>query len=306
MGPRTLVVGARQIDATLDGLLASLIGPASITVFNYGQQLQMMPLGLFCLPIAQAALPTLSEYAAQQRMTQFKEALLSSLHQIMFLILPASALLIVLREQVVRLIYGADQFGWEATNNTSNTILFFAISLFAQAIVQLFGRSFFALHDSKTPVIISLISIGSNALLSILFIIGLQQEVWFLALSSSIASIIQAILLLICMDKKVRGFNKQKLIVPFVKIIAATGIMAVFLYVPLELFDELVFDTSRTLSLLMLTGVATCSGLVTYIFFAWFFNIKEIALFLKFARKLARVKNIFFEPQHEVGELGGE
>lgn len=301
MLPRTLVVGASQVDATIDFMLASLIGPGSITVFAFAQQLQLLPLGLFSLPIAQAALPTLSEYAAHGNMKAFKDSLLTSLHQILFFVFPASAVLIVLQIPIVRLFYGADQFDWPVTVMTGRTIMYFSISLFAQSMIILFSRAFFALQDSKTPVVIALYSILFNSLLSVLFVLWLKYDVWSLGLSTSISSIMHAILLLYLLDKKVDTFDRTKLLLPMIKIMVTTAIMAICIRVPVKLLDMLVFDTTRTFSLLLLTAIALCIGFATYVFFAWFFNIKEVLLFMAFARKLTKVKDILLEPSREVG-----
>ena len=301
MLPRTFVVGASQVDATIDFMLASLIGPGSITVFAFAQQLQLLPIGLFGLPIAQAALPTLSEYAAEGKIQAFKDSILTSLHQILFFVFPASAMLIVLQIPIVRLFYGADQFDWPVTVMTGRTIMYFSFSLFAQSMILLFSRAFFALQDSRTPVIVAVGSIVLNSLLSLLFVMWLRLDVWSLGLSTSISSIIHAFALLYVLDKKVHAFDRTRLFLPFIKIMTATAIMAIFIRIPVKLLDTLVFDTTRTFSLLVLTGIASCIGLATYIFFAWFFNIKEVLLFMVFARKLTKVKDILFEPSREVG-----
>jgi putative peptidoglycan lipid II flippase len=301
MLPRTVSIAASQVDATVDVILSSLMGAGSVTVFTLAQQLSLVPLGLFGLPIAQAALPTFSEYAARNDWDKLKDSLLTSLHQILFFILPASVFLVVMRIPVVRLVYGADLFTWTATVMTGRTLAFFSISLFAQAIVHLLSRGFFAIHDSKTPVVIALISILTNTLLSIVFVFWFHLPIWALALSASIASFLNASLLLIFLDRKLGSFDRIKLFLPAIKIGMATIIMGLSLYVPMKLLDQLVFDTTRTLNLILLTWTASCIGLATYLFCAWLFNIEEVILFIKFARKLTTVKDIFYETSGEVG-----
>ena len=301
MLPRTLSVAASQIDATVDIILASLMSAGSVTVFTLAQQLSLVPLGLFGLPIAQAALPTFSEYAARGDREKLKSSLLTSLHQILFFILPAGAFLVVMRIPVVRLVYGADLFTWTATVLTGRTLAFFAVSLFAQATVHLLSRGFFAIHDSKTPVVIAVISIAANTILSLLFVFMFSMPIWALALAASIASTLNALLLLLYLDKRLGGFNRKKLFLPAIKIGTATLIMGLSLYVPMKLLDQLVFDTTLTLNLLLLTGTASCIGLATYLFCAWLFNIEEVLTFIKFAQKLVKIKDILVEPSQEVG-----
>jgi putative peptidoglycan lipid II flippase len=300
MIPRTISVSVTQIDFTIDTILASLVGAGSITVLTLARQLQIVPLMLFGIPIAQAALPTFSDYVSDGLMDRFKTTLITSLHQILFLIFPASALLFVLKVPIVRLIYGADHFDWPATVLTARTLAAFSFSLFAQAMVVLLMRAFFALHDSKTPVVVSIVTVILNSLLSILFILGLKLPIWGLGISTSISSILHAGILLFLLDRKVKGFDRFQLIVPFLKITLTTLIMAVPLYVLMKLFDQLVFDTTRSIELFLLTGTVTSIGFATYLFFAWFFKIDEVLLFYKFAKKLTQVKEILLEPGREI------
>lgn len=302
MIPRTIGMAASQIDSTIDLVLASLLGARSVTVFHLAQHLQLFPVGLFGLTIAQASLPNLSENASRGNLDNFKHSFLASFHQILFLIFPASAILIVLRIPAVRLVFGADRFDWAATVLTGKTLAFFSLSLFAQGTIHLLARAFYALYDSKTPVKIAVVSILTNTTLSIFFIQVLSLPVWALGLSTSVASVINAFFLLLILDRKVGGFERRKLILPFLKIVAATLITALFLYVPMKLFDQLVFDTTRTLNLLLLTGTASFIGLSVYLFLAWFFNIEEVIIFYNFAKKLIRVIEIPLEPLQEVVE----
>lgn len=300
MLPRTLGLSVSQVGITVDLVLASLLGAKSVAVFNFAQHLQQVPVGLFGAPIAQAALPSLSRFWAQKDIEKFKEVFVDSFHQILFLVLPSSIILIVLRIPVVRLIFGAARFDWEATVLTGKTLAFFSLSLFAQSLIHLLARGFYALYDSKTPVRIGATCILVNILLSILFIKLLFLPIYALGLSTSIASILNCFLLLFFLSKKVRGFKKSEFFWPTFKITLASIVTGVFLYIPMKLLDKLVFDTTRTINLLALTGIASFCGLSCYLFLAWFLEIKEVATFLRLVRRLARARKMFFETQREV------
>ena len=301
MIPRTISVSATQLDFTVDTYLASLLGGGSITILTLARQLQIIPVMLFGLPIAQAALPTFTDYIARGSIDRFKSTLITSLHQILFFVFPASALLVVLKVPIVRLALGGEQFDWPDTVLTARSLAAFGVSLFAQAIIVLLIRAFFALKDSKTPVVISVISVLLNSILSIVFIQVLKMPIWGLGISASIATLLHALALLILLDRKVGYFDRAHLIIPFIKISVTTLIMAVPLYVLMKLFDQLVFDKTRTIELVLLTITVSSIGLATYLFFAWFFNIEEVVMFYKFAQKLTRFKDILVEPSQEVG-----
>lgn len=300
MLPRTFGLAVSQIDTTVDLILASLLGTRAITIFHYAQHLQQVPIGLFGATFAQAALPSLSGEMAKKDLPAFKQLFLASMHQILFFVLPASMMLIILRTPMVRLVFGATKFDWPATVATSQTLSFFAISIFAQSLVQLYARAFYALYDTKTPVVIGVVAVLINTGLSLLFILVWQMEVAALAISASIANIINALFLLIFLYRRIGGFDLKQLLLPPIKMGFAALVTGIFLYVPLKLFDQLVFDTTRGFDLLLLTGVASFSGLSVYIFLAWFLDIEEVATFFKLLQKVRRVPRVFFSQSTEL------
>lgn len=306
MLPRTFGLAVAQIDTTADLILATLLGARMVTIFNFAQHLQQLPVGLFGATIAQAALPTLSEIKAKKDPEEFKQIFLASFHQILFLVMPFSVLLIVLRIPMVRLVFGASRFDWQATVLTGQTLAFFSLSLFAQSLIQLLARGFYALYDSKTPVVIGILSVFINTGLSIFFITILKLPVWGLAVSTSVASLFNFFLLLFFLDRKVGGFNRISLFWPGLKIFFASLVTGVFLYLPMRLLDQLVFDTTRTINLIALTGLASLVGLVVYLFLAWFLEINEVITFFNLARKFTRVPLRLSETSQELVNGGGK
>src|SRR3989344_460084 len=114
-------------------------------------------------------------------------------------------------------------------------------------------------------VIIGILSVLLNTFLSIFFISSLKLPVWSLALSASIASLGNGLFLLIFLYRKVAGFSPRALILTPLKMFIASATTGVFLYVPMKLLDQLVFDTTRVFDLVLLTAGAMISGLSVYI-----------------------------------------
>ena len=299
MGPRTLGLAVSQIDTTVDLMLASLLGSRMVTIFNFAQHLQQLPVGLFGATVAQAALPLLSKQLVHGNKDEFKHTLIRAVHQILFFVLPASALFIVLRIPMVRLVFGASRFDWEATVLTGMTLSAFSISLFAQSVSHVFARGFYALYDTKTPVMIGIAAIAINTILSILFITWFQLPIWSLGVSTSIASIINVILLFWFLDRRVGRFSRWDLFGPPIKMAIAAGLTGIALYIPLKLLDQLVFDTTRVLGLLLLTGVSGFIGLSTYLFLSWVLGVGEVRFFLSLISRVKRLR-VLFEPAGEV------
>lgn len=300
IGPRAFGLAVSQIDTTVDLILASLLGARMVTIFNFAQHLQQLPVGLFGVTIAQAALPTLTVASVRDDKEQFKSSIVSAIHQILFFVLPSSVFFIVLRIPIVRLVFGASRFDWEATVLTGMTLSMFSISLFAQSLVHVLARGFYALYDTKTPVIVSIISIAINTIGSILFISYMHLPVWSLGLSTSIASIVNAVVLFILLDKRVGTFARRQLFISPIKMIIAAVIAGFAILVPLKLFDELIFDTTRTLGLLMLTITAGGLGLLMYGAISWLFDINEVHAFIALLRRVQRKAPVLLEPASEV------
>lgn len=300
MGPRTLGLGASQIDTTVDLMLASFLGARMVTIFNFAQHLQQLPVGLFGATIAQAALPTLSLSAANNDRSELKQLIVTSLHQMLFFIIPISIFFVVLRTPIVRLVFGAGRFDWEATVLTGMTLSMFSLSLGAQAVIHLLARAYYALYDSKTPVAIAVGSIMVNAVLSIIFITWAKLPVWSLGLSTSIASILHAFILFLFLDKKLESFPRIGLFMPLLKMGIAALVAGFCMYIPLKILDQLVFDTTRTFGLILLTGMTTMIGMSVYVFLSWVMAVSEVHSFFSMMKRVRRVPGILLEPAREV------
>lgn len=285
MWPRSVALGLTRISDMINIALASIAALGSIVAFNFAQVLQYVPTALFAASIAQAALPSLSIEFNAKRKDQFKRIFIQSFHQILFLILPAAAILAILRIPVVRLVFGAREFPWEITVLTGRTLIAFSVGIAAQSLSLLLTRSFYAIRDSSTPVRVNLVSVIINISLSTVFIIILKLPIIYLALAYAFANIINFSLLLYLLDRRV-GFDKKELLIPAIKMVFISLLTAVSLYVPMKLLDQLVFDTTRTINLILLTGIATIVGLSVYMLFSWLLKVKEFFIFRHFAKRI--------------------
>lgn len=301
--PRTIGLAFNQLNYTANLIISSIISTRAITVFNFAQQLQQLPVGIFAATISQASLPTLAEESDRpDALASFKKTFLTSLHQILFLVLPAAAILVVLRIPVVRLVYGASKFDWPATVETGRTLAFLGVALVAESSINLLVRGFFALRDSKTPMVIGGIAVLVNILFSVGFVFyffSSTRPVWSLAFAAAISDIFYASFLLYFFSRRVAGFDKRALFLPALKMGLAAMAAGFCLYVPMKLLDQLIFDTTRTFPLLMLTTTASVFGLSVYLFFTWLLDISELR---SFTALVGKARRIFFAAEETVAE----
>ncbi len=136
----------------------------------------------------------------------------------------------------------------------------------------------------------SLISVIVNIVLSVFFVQILMLDVSSLGLAFTISANVTFILLLIFLDRKVGGFDRKKLLMPWAKMFVASCITAVALYVPIKALDQLVFDTTRTVNLLLLTGIASIFGLSIYLLLVWILKVRELHTFISLFKKFSNFK----------------
>jgi putative peptidoglycan lipid II flippase len=318
--PRVLETFFLQISKTAELFFSSFLATASYTYYTFGNTLQLVPVGLFGTSIAKAALPTLSRQA--DSLTQFRRTLFSALYDMSFFIMPIATVLIVLRVPIVRLVYGTDIFSWEATVQTGYVLSGFAFGIVFQSASALLARSFYALHDTKTPVIVSISSILLVIVMDLIFIRVLKFDVWGLAAAYSMGSIVQGSMLFYLINKKIGNGSFFKRLKPLYKsAIAALG-SGLLMYFLLKIFDKsvwikrlsflssldaadnipfdkFVLDTRYTGNLLILTVIVSFLGGITYIFLSIILGSEQVWNFFNLVKRVIYKRKITPLPSKE-------
>lgn len=279
MPPRLLTVGVSEFQNLAMGFFATTIGDLSFVVVKLASRLMTLPIRFFGVPISQASLSFLSEESAIENRQKFNHLLLQSLNQIAFFAMPASVLLLILRVPIVRLVFGTYNFPWGITVLTGKVVAIIAISIAAQAMVQLLVRAFHALKDTKTPFIITLITAAVYLIISYFSVYVFSLGVLGLGLAISLSAFLELILFLILLNKKLSCFNSKEFWLPQLKMLLASFFMAVFLYLPFKILDEVVFNTSKTIDLIALTVSTASVATLVYVYFSVLFDVKELTYF---------------------------
>jgi len=273
-------------------------GSRNLVIFDSAKTLAFAPVALFGASIAQAAFPVLSRQAENKE--EFKETLLASLMQMLYIILPVSVLFLVLRIPLVRLVYGVSKFDWPATVLTGRTLAFFSLSIFAQSLINLLQRAFWARHDTRTPLIVVAISTVVMVILSIIFLFEYHLSVASIALAYFLSSLINFLILFALLDKKTGGFDKKFILLSAGKIFIATGVTAVALYIPIKLLDQVVYDTTKTINLIELTGIASICGIVTYGVLTLVLKVKEAETYWLMILRVGNWKDIMYKKEEAI------
>ncbi len=254
--PRIIGLSVSQITLLVNTLIASFLVSGSITIYYFADNLQAVPLGIIGISFAISSFATLSEFAMEKTIHSFLKELSTVAHRVLFFIIPASFGMFFLRSRIIHIILVAGKFTADDANVLKVVLGFLLISLFAQSLIPLFSRGFYAHHDTKTPVITaifsSFLSVISSYSLAIVFNMGISG----IAIAFSFGVILNFLLLYIFMAKKC-----QHLIFDYLKVLKmvfSAGIMYSSLFFSsfyLNFGSDLLSRIS-TLSILILLGMA--------------------------------------------------
>lgn len=273
--PRTLGLAVAQINQLVITIIASFLAAGSIAVFNLANNLQSFPINVFGVSLALAAFPLMSEAFAARETNKFVVQFSVTLRRVLFLIVPASVLILLLRAQIVRVILGAGAFDWQDTYLTAQTLGYFSLSLFAQSLIPMLARSFYAHQDTKTPVKISVICLIINIIGSI--ILGHYLGILGLALSFSLSNIANMALLIVILRKRFGNLDDRKIINSTLKITAASLFMGGAVWL-VKRFLVLGINMQTFVGVLLQGAVAGVIGIIVYLIIALIFRFEEISI----------------------------
>lgn len=276
IGPRIMTVVITQIDATIDLSLTSLLGSGAYTTFYFAQRLQLLPVSIVGVAFGQASLPYLSEMIEQDKITEFQKVILDSLLNLFFFTVPIMVFFIFARTPIIRIFFGGEKYDWDATVQTAFALSYFALSLPFHAVYYFLTRCFYALLDSKTPFVISLITIAINTGLSLFFILVMKLPVWSLAVSFSVSIILNSTILFGILIIRLKQMDLKYFFKEGTKIMAASLVASPAAYYLIKLMDKLLLDTTRTINVLFMLAVSTTLYFLLYLLVSWLLDTKAI------------------------------
>jgi putative peptidoglycan lipid II flippase len=220
MVPATLGLAAVQINVAVNAYLAANQEQGAVSWLTYAFRLMYLPIGLFGVSIATAALPDISRQAAAEDLAAIRRIVSSGLRLMLMLNVPAMVGLLVLAEPIVSLVLERNRFTPDDTIQTAAALMFYAPGLLGYSAVKIASPTFYSLRDSRTPVTISIVSVLVNLVLNLTLVrvMGFRG----LALGTAIAAIINAVALLWLLGRRLRGLEGARILVAFTKITVAS------------------------------------------------------------------------------------
>ena len=227
MGPGTFGLAVTQVNLLVNTWLASYQQEGAVSWLNAAFRLMYLPIGIFGVAIASAALPTLSAHAAHHRGRQLRDTLSSSLRLSLFFNVPASLGLICLSHPVVSLIYERGRFTAADTLETGWTLIYYSLGLAAYSAIKLMVPAFYALDRPRVPVLISAATLVLSITANVLLIERMGMGYRVLALVTSLAALLNAFLLYHWLQKTAGVLQTARILTTFLKVLGASLVMAV-------------------------------------------------------------------------------
>jgi putative peptidoglycan lipid II flippase len=223
MLPGIAGIAIYQLNVVVTRLLASFLPQGSVSYLYYGQRLFEFPQGLFVVSLAQALLPVMSRQIARGDEEGMHDSLVFAMALISVFTLPAIIGLILCAQPVYSLFFLGGEFDLEAMKRTAYALICYAPGLIFVGYSRIAAQTFYALKDTRTPVRVSFWTLLVNVCG------GLLLMQWFgylgLALALTIASLFNAILLVLLLQQRVGGFVRQAILVPLLKVLPAVVVM---------------------------------------------------------------------------------
>jgi putative peptidoglycan lipid II flippase len=272
MGPGTLGLAATQINLLISTQLAVGQGTGAVSWLQYAFRLMNLPIGLFGVSIATAVLPAVARHAALDDRRAVSHTIARGITLMLMVTVPASVGLFILATPIVQLLLERGRFLRADTIATASAVQCYAIGLIGYSAARIATPVFYALRKARLAVLVSSITIAVNLALSLILV----QSIGFrgLALATSFAAIVNGALSLALLRRQVGRIGGVRLMTTFLKIGAASGVMALVVTLALRVVSTWAPGPGTGLQLLRLS-VTIGSGLVAVAVSAKLLRISE-------------------------------
>lgn len=259
MGPRILGVAVVQVNFIVSTIIALSLPEGSVATLSLAFTLMLMPQVAIAQSIAIAAMPTFSAQFALGKLDEMRRSLASSLRGVLLLAIPASVGLILLREPIIRLLYEHGEFTSSATEMVAWALIWYVAGLVFHSLLEVVVRAFYALHDTRTPVTMTVINMGLNIAFSLTFPTWFSRLGWMphggLALANSLATLLECSALIFLLRRRLGGLEGKRLFS------AASQALLVSAVMGLAVWGGLTLTAGLALWLKILVGVILGGGI---------------------------------------------
>lgn len=279
MAPRAIGLGASQLTFLVATALLSGQPPGSLTAFTFGFTLFQIPFGVIGVPIGIVALPSLARDLARGDVDRYLMLLTRSMRLILFIMLPIVALTMVLRTQVVSLVFDWGRFSAAGIAGTALALLFLILALPSESLTAILARAFYADRDTATPVIAAVLAVAINTSFAIIAIGSLGLAA--VAIGIVLGSWIEMSFLVLILGRRRPAFDAGSVVrgtPPMIVAAAAAGALAALVLMASQ--AALGVDPPKAGILIQLVA-ATGAGGLAYLAASRLFRVAEVRTVLE-------------------------
>jgi len=272
MVPVVFGVGIVQINVLVDTQFASYLEEGSVTAIYYADRVMELVLGGYAVAVSTVILPLLSRQAALRKMDELKTTLNFAIRLILFITFPATVGLILLRSQIIEVLFQHGDFDAASTALTAWALPFFAVGLSAFSMVKIIVPAFYALQDTRTPVKIAFVAMLLNIGFNFLLIRPLRNG--GPALATSLSAFFNSISLFVIFLNRYGSIGGRSIVQSIGKFIVGSVALGVVVYVMIHWPG---FYTGRLSQKVIALGVTIAAATVTYFAIGRLLNFHELA-----------------------------
>ena len=237
IGPILISVAVNDVNKIIDRALASSLIEGSISALNYSARINSLVLAILITAISTVLFPILTKSVMEKKFRDFKKLIINGTNIIIIIIIPITIIIAVMAEPITRLLFQIGEFTSSDTHMTSSALIFYTIGLIGMALRTYYEKAFFALHNTKTPMINGLITVILNIILNILLIGPLEYK--GLALATSISTLMTTLYLFYSLQKTIGRIEMKGIWICIFKTLISGSIMGGIAYFTKKLiFDE--------------------------------------------------------------------
>jgi len=262
MGPGTLGLAAVQINVFVNTYLATSQEQGAVSWLTYAFRLMYLPIGLFGVSIATAALPEIARRASQNDMPGMRQTVSTALRLMLMLNVPATIGLMALAHPIVALLLERGRFTAHDTTSTAAALVFYAPGLLGYSAVKIASPSFYSLRDSRTPVAVSVVAVLANLAINLLLVRVLGYR--GLALGTALAAMFNAGMLLWLLRRRLGGLEGRRVAIALIKITVASAAMGAAALITSRWLTSLM-PAANSISRAIQLGAAIAVGIVVLV-----------------------------------------
>ena len=282
MLPVTLSLGLINFDLLLNSIVGTLVSDQAPAAIDKAFRIYMLPQGIFSVAVATVTFPTLARFAARQEWTNLRATMANGMRQIVLLLIPAAAVVLVLSVPITRLVYQRGEFNAEQTHLVAQALFWFAFSLPFNGLYLMLTRTFFSLQRPWVPTAVA----GSNLVVDIIFSFALYSPfgVGGVVAATVIATVSSVVAQTVILRRQLHGLELGRLMATTGRVLVAAALLAGVSYLVWYGLDQALGRS--TIAQLVSVGGALIAGFASYFGAVMALRVPEAGQIIRLVRRI--------------------